>query len=170
VLGYFERFEAMALDFLLRLRGQIRSPEIVLVQIDEVAFRNLGERQPIPRAYLAGLIEVLARGGATVIGLDVELQVATDPREYDMASSPATCFKPLEGRRTLTQTGPSPLGKFTFTSSAKFTSTLVGTKPLSFIASATWLSSGSSNRLFTTGAAATTGAHPQGAPVALLSS
>lgn len=84
LMGYFERFEAMALDFLLRLRGQIRSPEIVLVQIDEVAFRNLGERQPISRAYLAGLIEVLARGGATVIGLDVEVQVATDPREDDL--------------------------------------------------------------------------------------
>jgi hypothetical protein len=49
--------EAKALDFLFWLRGQQKSPEIVLVQIDEQAFRNLGEKQPLPRGYLAGLIE-----------------------------------------------------------------------------------------------------------------
>lgn len=79
-LGYFEGLETGALDLLFRLRGQTRSPEIVLVRIDDQAFRRLGERQPLPRSYLADLIDVLAASGARVIALDVELKVKTDPR------------------------------------------------------------------------------------------
>jgi adenylate cyclase len=80
-LGYFDRLEARALDFLFWLRGQQKSPEIVLVKIDDQAFRNLGEKQPLPRDYLAGLIELVARSGAKVIGVDIELKVLTTPRE-----------------------------------------------------------------------------------------
>ena len=76
-LGYLEIVEAKALDFLMLLRGQQRSPEIVLVQIDDDAFEKLGERQPLPRSYIANLIDIVARGGARVIGLDVELKVPT---------------------------------------------------------------------------------------------
>ncbi len=84
ILGYFEGFEALALDLLFRLRGQIKSPQIILVQIDDSAFHNLGERQPLSRAYLAGLIDVLAKSGARVIGLDVELIVPTEPKEDNL--------------------------------------------------------------------------------------
>ncbi len=80
-LGYLEIVEAKALDFLMLLRGQQRSPEIVLVQIDDDAFEKLGERQPLPRSYIANLIDIVARSGAKVIGLDVELKVSTDPAE-----------------------------------------------------------------------------------------
>ncbi len=80
-MGYLEGLEAKALDFLFWLRGQQKSPEIVIVQIDDQAFHNLGEKQPLPRAYLAGLVELVARGGARVIGVDVELKVPTSPRE-----------------------------------------------------------------------------------------
>lgn len=80
-MGYFDALEAKALDLLFWLRGQQKSPEIVLVQIDDQAFRNLGEKQPLPRSYLAGLIELVARGGAKVIALDIELKVPTNPRE-----------------------------------------------------------------------------------------
>src|SRR5262245_46145851 len=80
-LGYLDMIEAKALDFLMLVRGQQRSPEIVLVQIDDQAFEKLGEKQPLPRSYIASLIEVVARGGAKVIGLDVELKVATDPAD-----------------------------------------------------------------------------------------
>src|SRR5262245_46477770 len=78
-LGYLDMIEAKALDFLMLVRGQQRSPEIVLVQIDDQAFETLGEKQPLPRSYISRLIEVVARGGAKVIGLDVELKVATEP-------------------------------------------------------------------------------------------
>ncbi|MBI2211938.1 MAG: CHASE2 domain-containing protein, partial [Deltaproteobacteria bacterium] len=80
-MGYLETFEARALDLLLWARGRIKSPEIVLVHIDDQAFRNLEEKQPLPRSYLASLIEVLARSGAKVIAMDIELKVKTNPRE-----------------------------------------------------------------------------------------
>jgi adenylate cyclase len=80
-MGYLDGLEAKALDFLLWLRGQQKSPEIVLVQIDDQAFRNLGEKQPLPRAYLAGLIDLVARSGAKVIAVDIEFKVPTNPRE-----------------------------------------------------------------------------------------
>jgi adenylate cyclase len=80
-LGYIDGLEAKALNFLFWLRGQQKSPEIVLVQIDDQAFRNLDEKQPLPRAYLAGLIDLVARSGAKVIALDIELKVPTNPRE-----------------------------------------------------------------------------------------
>ena len=83
-MGYLQGFEAKALDFLLWARGRVRSPEIVLVQIDDRAFTNLGEKQPLPRSYIAGLIEVLGRSGAKVIGVDVEFKVKTNPREDEM--------------------------------------------------------------------------------------
>jgi adenylate cyclase len=83
-MGYLQGFEAKALDFLLWMRGRVRSPEIVLVQIDDRAFTNLGEKQPLPRSYIAGLIEVLGRSGAKVIGIDVEFKVKTNPREDEM--------------------------------------------------------------------------------------
>ncbi len=79
-MGYLEGFEARALDFLLWMRGRVKSPEIVLVRIDDQAFHRLGEKQPLPRAYLAGLVALLDRSGARVIGLDVELKVKTDAR------------------------------------------------------------------------------------------
>ena len=70
-MGYLDVFEARALDFLMLLRGEQRSAEIVLVQIDDDAFEKLGERQPLPRSYIANLIDIVARGGAKVICLDV---------------------------------------------------------------------------------------------------
>jgi CHASE2 domain-containing sensor protein len=54
-----------------------------LVQIDDDAFEKLGERQPLPRSYIASLIDIVARGGAKAIGLDIELKVATDRVEDD---------------------------------------------------------------------------------------
>lgn len=80
-MGFLEVFEAKALDLLLWARGQIKSPEIVLVHIDDQAFRNLEEKQPLPRSYLASLIEVLAKSGAKVIAMDIELKVKTNPHE-----------------------------------------------------------------------------------------
>jgi adenylate cyclase len=80
-MGFLEGFEAKALDALLWLRGRVRSPEIVLVNIDDRAFYNLREKQPLPRAYIAGLIDTLNKSGAKVIGVDIEFKVKTDPRE-----------------------------------------------------------------------------------------
>ena len=80
-LGYLEFIEDKALDFLIFLRGQQRSPEIVLVKIDNEAFEKLREKQPLPRSYLANLIDVVSRAGAMVIGVDIELRVPGDRTE-----------------------------------------------------------------------------------------
>ena len=76
-LGYLDSIEAKALDLLLRLRGQQRSPGIVLIKIDDQAFEKLGEKQPLPRNYIASLVDIAARGGAKIVGIDIELKVAT---------------------------------------------------------------------------------------------
>jgi adenylate cyclase len=78
-LGYLERLQARTLDLLQRLGGQRLPSEVVVVAIDDDAFASLGERQPIPRAYLARLISGLQRAGAAVVGLDINLRVATTP-------------------------------------------------------------------------------------------
>lgn len=83
-MGYFEGFEAKALDLLLWIRGRVRSPEIAIIHIDDQAFRNLGEKQPLPRSYLAGIIELLGQSGAKVIGVDIEFKVKTNPREDEL--------------------------------------------------------------------------------------
>src|SRR2546422_573551 len=41
----------------------------------------MGERQPLPRPYLAQLAEFLLESGARVVGFDVQLKKATTPRE-----------------------------------------------------------------------------------------
>ena len=82
--GYFEGIEAKALDLLLWARGKVKSPEIVLVHIDDQAFRNLAEKQPLPRSYLASIIDVLGKSGAKVIGVDIEFKVKTDPHEDEL--------------------------------------------------------------------------------------
>ena len=78
-LGYLDSIEAKALDLLLRLRGQQRSSEIVLIKIDDQAFAKLGEKQPLPRDYIASLVDIAARGGAKVVAIDIELKVASEP-------------------------------------------------------------------------------------------
>lgn len=80
-LGYLDIIEAKALDFLFLFREQQRSPAVVLVQINDQAFTKLAEKQPLPRDYIADIIEVVARGGAKVIALDIEFKVPTNARD-----------------------------------------------------------------------------------------
>lgn len=80
-LGWTEFFEAKALDALMVVRGEEKSEGILLVKIDDAAFEKLGEKQPLPRAYLASLIDVAARGGAKIVAMDIELKLATHPEE-----------------------------------------------------------------------------------------
>ena len=71
----FEPLELMLLD--LRVRAAARplreKSEIVLVLFDSTAVRDWPYLSPFPRPVLADLIDVVAGGGARVIGLDVNL-------------------------------------------------------------------------------------------------
>jgi adenylate cyclase len=79
--GLSAGWETRAVDSFLHFREPIPAPEIVLVEIDEDAFQELGERQPLPRRYLAELGDFLLRSGARVVAFDLVLRARTDPRE-----------------------------------------------------------------------------------------
>ncbi len=79
--GYLEGTQAKTLDLLMRLRGSELVSDVVIVAIDEDAFDSFGQRQPMPRDYLAKLVRGLRRAGAAVVGLDITFQTATAPAE-----------------------------------------------------------------------------------------
>ena len=79
--GGLAGWETRAIDAFLFFRDRVPTPEIVLVNIDDAAFQEMGERQPLPRPYLAQLAEFLLESGARVVGFDVQLKKATTPRE-----------------------------------------------------------------------------------------
>ena len=70
LLGYLDAAQARSLDVLMRLRAVAPVDDVVIVAIDDAAFSALGERQPLPRDYLARVIRGLRRSGAAVVGLD----------------------------------------------------------------------------------------------------
>ena len=74
-VGVLAGWETRAVDAFLFLRDPVRAPGIVVVALDEDAFRRLGERQPISRRYLAELCDMLLRSGARVVALDITLKV-----------------------------------------------------------------------------------------------
>ncbi len=76
-MGYLEVVRAKTLDLFIKLRGQQLASDVVIVAIDEEAFEALGQRQPLPRAYLVKLLHGLQRSGAAVVGLDIALLSAT---------------------------------------------------------------------------------------------
>jgi adenylate cyclase len=79
--GALAGWETRAVDAFLFLRDRQPAPEIVVVAIDDDAFRELGQRQPLPRRHLAELADFLLRGGARVVGFDLALGAATAPAE-----------------------------------------------------------------------------------------
>jgi len=80
-LGGLAGWETRAVDLFLFFRERVASPDIVLVLIDEAAFEELGERQPLSRRYLAELAEFLLQNGAPVVGFDIHLTKASSPNE-----------------------------------------------------------------------------------------
>jgi adenylate cyclase len=82
-MGYLDFMERSALDFMVWWKETQRPAQIIIVSIDEEAFAYLGERQPLPRKYLASLISLIHNSGARVIGLDVELKTETDKDSDD---------------------------------------------------------------------------------------
>ena len=80
-VGVLAGWETRAVDAFLFLRDRESSPDIVLVLVDEEAFRELGERQPLSRRYLADLGELLLQSGALVVAFDVQFHVPTAPEE-----------------------------------------------------------------------------------------
>lgn len=80
-IGVLSGWETRAVDAFLFLRDRVPAPEIVLVVIDEEAFKGLGERQPLSRRYLADLSDFILGSGARVVAFDVQLKSASIPEE-----------------------------------------------------------------------------------------
>jgi adenylate cyclase len=79
--GILTGWETRAVDAFLFLRERVPAPEIVLVVIDDDAFAALGQRQPLPRRYLADLADFLLRSGARVVAFDLVITTATQPED-----------------------------------------------------------------------------------------
>jgi adenylate cyclase len=79
--GVLSGWETRAVDTFLFLRERVPAPEIVLVLIDDDAFQALGQRQPLPRRYLADLAEFLLRSGARVVAVDVVVTTPSAPAD-----------------------------------------------------------------------------------------
>jgi adenylate cyclase len=73
-IGALAGWETRAIDAFLFFRDRVAVPDIVLVVIDEQAFHDLGERQPLSREYLATLGGLLLDSGASVVALDFQLR------------------------------------------------------------------------------------------------
>src|SRR5262245_27025883 len=66
-IGTLAGWETRAIDAFLFFRDRVPAPDIVLVVIDDQAFRELGERQPLSRGYLAQVAGLLLESGARVV-------------------------------------------------------------------------------------------------------
>ena len=82
-IGAFAGWQARAVDTFLFLRERRPESAVALVTIDDDAFTALGERQPLPRAYLADLADFLLKSGARVVALDFVASTTTDPTADD---------------------------------------------------------------------------------------
>ena len=69
--------EAVAFRFLGPL--QAPDPDVIVIAITDDTLEQFPYRSPIDRAFLADLIDVLARHGAAAVGLDVVLDQPTEP-------------------------------------------------------------------------------------------
>ncbi|MBI2553325.1 MAG: adenylate/guanylate cyclase domain-containing protein [Candidatus Rokubacteria bacterium] len=80
-LGSLEGWETRVIDTFLFFRQRVPSPDIVLVVMNEAAFQELGERQPLSRRYVADLAEFLIRAGARTVAFDVLFKSRSVPEE-----------------------------------------------------------------------------------------
>jgi adenylate cyclase len=76
-IGIFQNLELKTIDWRFEWRGplNIEDSPVVLITIDDESFDILPERWPWPRSYYAYVIENLSQAGASVIGLDVILDI-----------------------------------------------------------------------------------------------
>ncbi len=80
--GILRSQELATVDVRFSLRGSREPPrDVVLVQVDDVTFSELGQRWPFPRSLHAQVIDRLRAAGAKVIAYDVQFTEQTIPRE-----------------------------------------------------------------------------------------
>jgi adenylate cyclase len=74
--------ELQSVDARFSVRGtQERPRDIVVVQVDDHTFTQLGIQWPFPRSLHARVIDRLHRAGAKAIGIDIQFTEPTTPRQ-----------------------------------------------------------------------------------------
>jgi adenylate cyclase len=84
VFDIFSKARAIIEENLLGWPHMEPSSEIRIIAIDDSAFAQLDRRQPLPRSYLAGLVDVVAKAGAKVIVWDIEFTAKTDENDDEV--------------------------------------------------------------------------------------
>jgi len=113
-LGYLDATQARSLDLLMQLRGPHHVSDVVIVAIDDASFAAVGQRQPLPRDYLARVLHGIRRSGAAVVGLDIALSAPTSVADDTALASAIREFSEGGLSRVVTvatgQPPPGPLG------------------------------------------------------------
>jgi adenylate cyclase len=74
--------ELDTIDARFEIRGDTGAPsDVVVVEIDDVSFNELGEAWPFPRSLHAEAVDRLRRAGARVIAYDIQFTEPTRPEE-----------------------------------------------------------------------------------------
>jgi adenylate cyclase len=124
----FSRWETRAIDTLLVLEERVPAPEIAVVAIDEEAFELLGEKQPLPRRYLADLGEFLFASGARMVAFDIVLRGRSTPADDEALVAFTHRIAARTPGRVVFATTATPGGfrdRVTYVETGRFSSDLV---------------------------------------------
>jgi adenylate cyclase len=105
--GLLDQQELETVDARFAIRGKEKTPPVVVVQIDDVTFSDLGLQWPFPRHVHGQVIDRLVRDGAKVIAVDIQFTEQTKPSE-DNALFQAVARS--HGRTVLATTEANPQG------------------------------------------------------------
>jgi adenylate cyclase len=106
-LGILQRLELASVDYRFQYRGVNQgmrdSSHVVIVEINEEAFKSLHEQFPWPRSFYAHLLRNLKAAGARAVGIDLLFSTPDihDPRHDDSlrVALAATGIGVLSGKR-----------------------------------------------------------------------
>ncbi len=92
ISGPFKYLELKLLDSRFRVRGIKEPPKnIVIVEIDDISYKTIGQRFPYPRSYYAKFIKNLQKCGAKLIAIDIEFDINDFEIKNDSLFADAIC-------------------------------------------------------------------------------
>lgn len=92
ISGPFKYLELKILDSRFRVRGIKEPPnDIIIVEIEDVSYKTIGQRFPYPRSYYAKFIRNLQKCGAKLIAIDIEFDINDFEIKNDSLFADAIC-------------------------------------------------------------------------------
>lgn len=107
ISGPFKYLELKLIDSRFRVRGVKEPPkDIIIIEIDDVSYKTIGQRFPYPRSYYAKFIKNLQKCGARLIAIDIEFDINDIDLKNDSVFADAICdFKNVIIASKLTKDG-----------------------------------------------------------------